>query len=138
MSIHIDVVSAEGQLYGGEANTVFVEAVDGDLAVMARHAPLLTKIRPGPVRIRQDNPGDEEQIFVSGGLLEVQPHLVTVLADTAERAEDIDEAQAEQAKERADAAISESSEQTDIDQARADLAEASARLRMVQQIRKGR
>ncbi|NNC24161.1 F0F1 ATP synthase subunit epsilon [Salinisphaera sp. USBA-960] len=138
MSMQIDVVSAEGQIHSGPAHTVFVEAVEGDMAIMPRHAPLLTRIRPGPVRIRQEDSSEDAQIFVSGGLLEVQPNLVTVLADMAERAEDIDEAEADKAKQRAEDAVNAAEEQSDIERAQAELAEAAARLQMVKKIRGSR
>ncbi len=136
-SIQVDIVSAEGQIFAGEASVLFVEAVEGDMAIMPRHAPLLTKIRPGPVRLRHEN-AEEQQIFVSGGLLEVQPKLVTVLADTAERIEEIDEAEAEKAKERAEAAVSNADQDSDIQRAQAELTEAAARLQMVKQWRNRR
>src|SRR5690625_7270942 len=99
MPLHVDVVSAEGELYAGKADMVFVAAEMGEVGIAPRHAPLLTRIRPGALRVQREGK-PEEQFFVSGGILEVQPHLVTVLADTAERAEDLDEAAAEQAKKR--------------------------------------
>src|SRR5690625_7580746 len=89
MKIHVDVVSAEGEIYSGSANMVFAPGEMGEIGIMPQHAPLLTRLKPGDLRVQVE--GEKEQdIFVSGGLLEVQPHLITVLADTAERAEDID------------------------------------------------
>lgn len=137
MNIHVDVVSAEGEVYSGSASMVFVEAEMGEMGILPRHAPLLTRIRPGQVRIRHDDAA-EEQFFVSGGLLEVQPHLVTVLADTAERAADIDEAEAARAKQRAEEAIARAEDRVDMARAQAELAEAVARLHLVQKIRDGR
>jgi F-type H+-transporting ATPase subunit epsilon len=137
MNIHVDVVSAEGQLYSGSASMVVVAAEMGEVGIMPRHAPLLTHIRPGPVRIQHED-AQEEQFFVSGGLLEVQPHLVTVLADTAERAADIDEAEAEKAKQRAEEAVSKAQDHIDLERAQNELVEAAARLDMVKKIRTGR
>lgn len=137
MKIHVDVVSAEGEIYSGSANTVFAPAEMGEIGILPRHAPLLTRLKPGNLRVQAE--GEEEhQVFVSGGLLEVQPHLITVLADTAERAEDIDEAEAEKAKERAEQAVSEAEDKTDLERAQLELTEAAARLEMVRRIRSGR
>lgn len=137
MKIHVDVVSVEGEIFTGSASIVFAPAEMGEIGIMPRHAPLLTRLKPGNLRIRDEN-DDEEQVFVSGGLLEVQPHLITVLADTAERAEDIDEAEAEKAKERAEQAVSEAEGEVDLARAQLELTEAAARLEMVRRIRTGR
>ncbi|MGN8157833.1 F0F1 ATP synthase subunit epsilon [Salinisphaera sp. RV14] len=137
MKIHVDVVSVEGEIFSGSASIVFAPAEMGEIGIMPSHAPLLTRLKPGNLRIRDEN-DDEEQVFVSGGLLEVQPHLITVMADTAERAQDIDEAEAEKAKERAEQAVSEASDKVDIERARHELTEAAARLEMVRRIRSGR
>ena len=104
MTVHCDIVSAEKQLFSGLVELVVAAGVEGDLGVMPGHAPLLTRLKPGPVRVKKQN-GDEEVFYVSGGFLEVQPKLVTVLADTAERAQDMDGAQAEEAKQRAKEAL---------------------------------
>jgi F-type H+-transporting ATPase subunit epsilon len=109
--------------------------VEGDLGVMPGHAPLLTRLKPGPVRVKKQN-GDEEVFYVSGGFLEVQPKLVTVLADTAERAQDMDGAQAEEAKQRAKEALEGKNADMDYSRAAITLAEASARLRTIEQIKK--
>lgn len=93
MTVHCDIVSAERQLYSGLVEMVVAAGVEGDLGVMPGHAPLLTRLKPGPVRVKTQN-GDEQVFYVSGGFLEVQPKLVTVLADTAERAQDMDQAEA--------------------------------------------
>ena len=103
MTIHVDIVSAEKEIFSGPAEMVFASAVMGEVGILPRHAPLLTQLRPGQVRIKTPS-GEEEFFYVSGGMLEVQPHVVTVLADTAERAKDLDEAAAQQAKERAEQA----------------------------------
>ncbi len=136
MQLHVDVVSAEGQIYSGSADMVFVAAEMGEVGIAPRHAPLLTRIRPGQVRIQLS--GEEHAFFVSGGVLEVQPHLVTVLADTAERAEDIDEAAAEKARQRAEEAVSQADDHVDMERAQAELAEAAARLDMVRKLRTNR
>ncbi|MES1941001.1 ATP synthase F1 subunit epsilon [Salinisphaera sp. T5B8] len=134
MKLHVDLVSAEGQIYSGSATMVFVAAELGEVGIAPRHAPLLTRMRPGQVRIQQEGQ-DEQQFFVSGGVLEVQPHLVTVLADTAERAADIDEAAAEKAKQRAEEELAKAEDKMDIAQAQAELAEAAARLSIVKKLR---
>ena len=134
MKIHVDVVSVEGEIFSGSASIVFAPAEMGEIGIMPRHAPLLTRLKPGNLRIR-DEDDNEEQVFVSGGLLEVQPHLITVMADTAERAEDIDEAEAEKAKERAEQALSEAEDKIDLERAQLELTEAAARLDMVRRLR---
>ena len=103
-TIHVDIVSAEGEIFSGEASMVFAPAVMGDIGIAPRHAPLLTTLRPGEVRVQTPD-GEEQFFYVSGGAIEIQPHLVTVLADTALRAKDIDEAAALQAKQRAEEAL---------------------------------
>lgn len=134
MKLHVDLVSAEGQIYSGEASMVFVAAEMGEVGIAPRHAPFLTRMRPGQVRIQAEGE-QEQQFFVSGGVLEVQPHLVTVMADTAERAADIDEAQAEKAKRRAEEAIENADDRVDLARAQAELAEAAARLHLVRNLR---
>src|SRR3569833_1807632 len=100
MAMHVDIVSAEAEIYSGRAQMVFAPAVMGEVGIMPRHTPLLTKIRPGEVRIRTEG-GTEESFYVSGGMLEVHPHVVTIIADTAARAKDLDEAIALAARRRA-------------------------------------
>lgn len=134
MPLHVDVVSAEGELFADKADMVFVAAEMGEVGIAARHAPLLTRIRPGALRVQREGQ-PEEAFFVSGGILEVQPHLVTVLADTAERAEDLDEAAAEQAKKRAQEAVSQAEEHIDLSKAQQELAEAEARVNLIQRLR---
>ena len=109
-TIHVDIVSAEGEIFSGEATMVFAPAVMGEIGIAPRHAPLLTTLKPGEVRV-QTPAGDEQFFFVGGGAIEVQPHLVTVLADTALRAKDIDEAAAMQAKQRAEEALKDRGDQ---------------------------
>ena len=135
MTVHCDIVSAEKQLFSGLVELVVAAGVEGDLGVMPGHAPLLTRLKPGPVRVKKQN-GDEEVFYVSGGFLEVQPKLVTVLADTAERAQDMDGAQAEEAKQRAKEALEGKNADMDYSRAAITLAEASARLRTIEPIKK--
>src|SRR6201988_340622 len=103
-TIHVDIVSAEGELFSGEATMVFATGLEGDLGIAPRHAPLLTLLKPGEVRVQTPD-GKEQHFFVGGGALEVQPNKITVLADTAMRAHDIDEAAALEAKQRAEEAV---------------------------------
>lgn len=135
MTMHVDIVSAEAEIYSGPAHMVFAPGVMGELGIMPRHTPLLTKIKPGEVRIRTPE-GTEEFFFVSGGMLEVQPHVVTILADTAARAKDIDEAAAVAAKQRAEQALKDQKGEIDLAQAEAELAEAIAQLKAIQSLRK--
>jgi len=134
MTMHIDIVSAEEEIYSGTCEMVFAPLETGEVGVMPRHAPLLARMKPGEVRVRK---GSEEQMFVvSGGLLEIQPHVVTVLADTAVRAHDLDEAQAQEAKQRAEEALRDRKSDMDIARAQAELAEAMAQLRAIEKLRK--
>lgn len=134
-TLRVDIVSAEEQLYEGEANMVIAPAVEGDVGIAPRHAPLLTRLRPGELRIVLE--GEEEFFFyASGGLLEVQPHQVTVLADTAIRARDIDEAAALEAKRRAEEKLQMQKDDIDYSQVQAELAEAMAQLRALESLRK--
>jgi F-type H+-transporting ATPase subunit epsilon len=136
-SIHVDIVSAEGQMFSGEANAVFVPGSQGELGIYPRHAPLLTTLKAGEVRVLAD--GQDEQVFyVGGGALEVQPHLVTVLADTAARARDLDEAEALAAKQRAEEAVRGRGDKLEIAEAQAELARAVAQLRAIERLRKKR
>ena len=134
-TIHVDIVSAEGQIFSGEANQVFVPGSQGELGIYPRHAPLLTTLKPGDVRVHVD--GQEEQVFyVGGGALEVQPHQVTVLADTAARARDLDEAAALAAKQRAEEAVRSRGDKVDVAAAQAELLRAVAQLRAIERMRK--
>ncbi len=133
MTIHVDIVSAEKEIYSGLAEMVFVPLVTGEIGVLPRHAPLLARMKPGEVRVRTAT--EELNFYVSGGLLEVQPHVVTVLADTAVRAKDLDEAAAIKAKERSEAALRNRQTSIDYAKAQAELAEAVAQLRAIQKLR---
>jgi F-type H+-transporting ATPase subunit epsilon len=135
MTVHVDIVSAEAAIFSGLATMVFAPGVMGELGIMPRHAPLLTKIKPGEVRIVTDE-GNEEFFYVSGGMLEVQPHVVTILADTAARAKDLDEAAAQAAKERAEQALKDQKGEMDLAEAEAQLAEAIAQIKAIQSLRK--
>ena len=135
MTVHVNIVSAEAEIFSGLATMVFAPGEMGELGIMPRHAPLLTKIKPGEVRIRTED-GNEEFFYVSGGMLEVQPNLVTVLADTAARAKDLDEAAAQAAKQRAEQALKDRKGDIDLAQAEAELAEAIAQIKAIQSLRK--
>jgi F-type H+-transporting ATPase subunit epsilon len=136
-TIHVDIVSAEGQIYAGDANMVFVPASEGEIGIAPRHAPLLTTLKPGEVRVQID--GQEEQVFyVGGGALEIQPKQVTVLADTAARARDLDEAAANEAKRNAENVIAGRKDKMELAEAQAELARAIAQLRAIDRIRKKR
>lgn len=133
-TIHVDIVSAEKSIYSGSAKMVFAPAEMGEIGIAPRHSPLLTRIGAGEVRV-QTQEGEELEFFVSGGMLEVQPHLVTVLADTALRAHDMDEAAAMKAKQEAEEALADKAGEIDMARAQAELAEAAARLRFVQKMK---
>jgi F-type H+-transporting ATPase subunit epsilon len=135
MSIHVDIVSAEGQIHTGEAKMVFAPAEMGEVGISPRHAPLLTRLKPGAVRVQTES-GEELAFFVGGGILEVQPHLVTVLADTALRAKDVDEAAAAQAKQRAEEAMSNAKSEVDLVRAQAELVQAAALMQFLDKIKK--
>ena len=133
-TIQVDIVSAEGEIYSGDANMVFAPARMGEVGIAPRHAPLLTTLKPGEVRV-EDPEGKEHFFYVTGGMLEIQPHLVTVLADTALRGDQLDEAAALAAKEQAEKALEGVSDETDIVRAQAELAEAEARYRAAQKLK---
>lgn len=135
MTLHVDIVSAEEEIFSGTANMVFAPAEMGEVGIAPRHTPLLTRLKPGEVRVQVE--GKEEQFFyVSGGMLEIQPHIVTVLADTAKRAKDLDEAAALRVKERAEKAMEDKQTDFDYAKAKAELAEAMAQLRTIRHLRK--
>jgi F-type H+-transporting ATPase subunit epsilon len=133
-TIQVDIVSAEGEIYSGDANMVYAPARMGEVGIAPRHAPLLTALKPGEVRV-EDPDGKEHFFYITGGMLEIQPHLVTVLADTALRGDQLDEAAALSAKEQAEKALEGVSEETDIIRAQAELAEAEARYRAAQKLK---
>lgn len=137
MTIHVDIVSAENEIFTGQAEAVFASAVEGEVGIYPRHTPLLTRLKAGEVRVLKSN-GEEEQFYVSGGMLEVQPHVVTVLADTAARAADVDEAAALQAKADAERALNDKSAKRDLAEAQKELAEAMAQLRAIERMRKSK
>lgn len=137
-TIHVDVVSAEESIFSGEAEFVVLPGEVGELGIYPRHTPLITRIKPGEVRIKPTGGGDEELIFVAGGILEVQPGLVTVLADTAIRGHDLDEAKAGEAKKRAEEAMQNQTSKLEIAKAQAELAQAVAQLAAIQKLRKKR
>ena len=136
-TIHVDIVSPEGQMFTGEATMVFVPGIEGELGIAPRHAPLLTTLAAGVVRVVVEGQ-DEQSFYVGGGALEVQPHAVSVMADTAARAHDIDEAAAQAAKARAEEAVRGQVDKMDIAAAQAELARATAQLRAIEQLRKKR
>ncbi len=135
MTVHVDIVSAEKEIFSGLAEMVFASAELGEVGIAPRHAPFISKLNPGEVRVRI-NDRENESFYVSGGLLEVQPHVVTVLADTAIRAKDIDEAAALEAKARAEEALTDKTGKIDYAKAQAQLAEAIMQLRTLDKLRK--
>jgi F-type H+-transporting ATPase subunit epsilon len=137
-TIHVDIASAEGELFSGPATVVFAPASQGDLGIYPRHAPLLTLLKAGEVRVQTPPDGEEHHFFVGGGVLEVQPNKVTVLADTALRAKDIDEAAALAAKQRAEEALKEKVGLITLAEAQAELARAAAQLKIIARLRKVR
>ncbi len=136
VSIHVSIVSAEGEIFSGEAKMVFAPGQLGEIGIAPRHAPLLTNLKPGEVRV-QPPEGEEQFFYVSGGILEVQPQLVTVLADSAVRAEDLDEAAALEAREKAREALEGRHGEIDLERAQRDLVDAEARYRAAEKL-KGR
>ncbi|MDE2428462.1 MAG: F0F1 ATP synthase subunit epsilon [Burkholderiales bacterium] len=137
-TIHVDVVSAEELIFSGEAEFVALPGEAGELGIYPKHTPLITRIKPGAVRIKVPGKTDEEFVFVAGGLLEVQPDAVTVLADTAIRGHDLDEAKAAEAKKMAEEALLNRDSLIDYAQAQAELASAIAQLAAIQKLRQKR
>lgn len=135
-TIHLDVVSAEESIFSGEAEFVAAPARMGEIGVYPRHAPLITTIKAGALRVKVPNQAEETLIFISGGLLEVQPGVVTVLADTAIRGADLDEAKAAEAKRAAEEAMANNVSDVDYARAQAELAEAMAQLQAIERLRK--
>ena len=135
MILHLDIVSAEAEIFSGVAEMVFAPAMMGEVGILPRHTPLLTVLRPGEVRVKIPD-GEEQVFYVSGGILEIQPHVVTILSDTALRAHDVDEAAALEAKQHAEQAMRDRKSDFDYAQAQAELAEAVAQLQTIQRLRK--
>ena len=136
-TIHVEIVSAEGEIYSGDAEMVIAPAKLGDVGITPRHAPLMTNLRPGEVRIQVPDTEEEIFIYVTGGVLEVQPHLVTVLADSAMHGDQLDEQAALDAQKSAEEALAGATEKADIEHAQLQLVEAAARYRAAQKL-KGR
>jgi len=134
MTIHVDIVSAEEQIFSGLAEMVYAPASMGEVGIAPRHAPLISPLKPGEVRLDLGD-GKEEFFFISGGILEVQPHVVTILSDTAIRAHDLDEAAALEAKKRAEAALSDQKTDIDVAKARAEIAAAAAQIAAIQKLK---
>ena len=135
-TVHIDVVSAEASIFSGEAEFVAAPASAGEVGIYPNHAPMITTIKPGALRIKQTDVAEETLIFISGGILEVQPGVITVLADTAVRGQDLDEAKAIAAKAAAEEAIKNRTSDMDYAKAQAELAEAAAQIQAIQRLRK--
>ena len=134
-TVRCDIVSAHAEIFSGEAKMVFATGVSGELGISPRHAPLITQLKPGPVRVLQAN--DEEAFFfVSGGILEVQPHIATVLADTALRGEDLDQAAAEAARAEAERQLADRTGEMEVAEAQAQLSQAMAQLAALEHLRK--
>ena len=136
-TLNVDIVSAEGEIYSGVAGMFYAPAQMGEIGVAPRHAPLLTALRPGEVRV-VDEAGDEQFFYITGGMIEVQPTMVTILADTALRGDELDEAAALEAQEAAREALAGASETTDLQRAQQELAEAEARYRAAQKMKAAR
>ncbi len=135
MTVHVDIVCAEGAIHSGVASMVYAPGEMGELGIAPRHSPLITRLKPGDVRVETEN-GEMAHFYVSGGMLEVQPDVVTVLADTAIRAENIDEAKALEAKRRAEDALAGQTAEFEYAKAQVELAEAIAQLRAIEKLRK--
>ncbi len=139
MTMHVDIVSAEQAIYSGTAEEIIAPAELGDLGILARHTPLVSRLRAGEVRVKPKIDSDEEiSIFVSGGIVEIQPHVVTILADTGMRAEDLDEAKALEAKQRAEEALADNKGEVELAKAQAELISAAAQIHLIQELKKRR
>jgi len=134
-TVHIDVVSAEESIFSGEAEFIAAPAQMGEVGIYPRHAPMITSIKPGALRIKLADKNEDQLIYISGGILEVQPGVVTVLADTAIRGHDLDEAQASAAKKAAEEAMKNRTSDVDYAKAQAELAEAIAQIQAIQKLR---
>ncbi len=138
MTIHVDIVSAEGEIHSGLAEMVYARAELGEVGIAPRHAPMITRLSPGEVRVDPGEGKEMQHFYVNGGILEVQPHRVTILADTAIRAADIDEAAVLEAKRRAEDALAGRASEMELAKAQAELAETVAQLRAIERLRKTR
>lgn len=136
MTMHLDIVSAEEEIFSGTVHEVYAPSKSGEVGIFPRHTQLLSQLTAGEVRIKPEH-GEMLHFFVSGGMLEVQPHVVTVLADTAIRAKDLDEAQALEAKQRAEEAMGDREAEMDFARAQTELIQAEAQLRMIRNLRRG-
>ena len=134
-TIAVEIVSAEESIWSGTGTMVYAPAEMGEVGIAPQHAPLLTRLKPGEVRVQQEN-GEEQFFYVSGGLLEIQPHVVTVLSDTALRAADLDEAKAQEAIKQAERDLQEKTSEMELAKAKAELVQAVAQLRAVEKLRK--
>jgi F-type H+-transporting ATPase subunit epsilon len=134
-TVRCDVVSAHGEVFSGDVAMVFATGVSGELGITPRHAPLITQLKPGPVRV-QDANGEEQFFFVGGGIIEVQPHIITILADTAMRGDDLDEAAARAAKAEAERELADRTGEMEVAEAQAKLLEAVAQLQAMERLRK--
>ena len=135
-TIHVDVVSAEESIFSGEAEFVVLPGEEGELGIYPKHAPLITRIKPGSVRIKVPGQAEEELVYIAGGVLEVQPDVITVLADTAIRGHDLDEAKALEAQQRAREAMQDRTAKMEYAKALAEFAEASAQIAAIRKLRK--
>ena len=135
-TLHVDIVSAEEAIFSGEATMVIAPGEAGELGILPEHVPLITRIKPGTVRVIQADGGEEEVIYVSGGILEVQPDVVTILADTSVRAHNLDEAKALEAKRMAEEALANRGSSMDVATAQGELAEAAAQIAAIRKLRK--
>ncbi len=136
MTVHVDIVSAEGELYSGQGEMIYAPAVMGEIGIAPRHAPLVTRLKPGDVRVDPGGGKPMEHFYVSGGIIEVQPFRVTIMADSGVRATDLDEAAALEAKKRAEEALANKTGEMEIAKAQAELAEAVAQLQTIEKLRK--
>ncbi len=136
MTVHVDIVSAEGELFSGQGEMIYAPAVMGEIGIAPRHAPLVTRLKPGDVRVDPGGGKPMEHFYVSGGIIEVQPFRVTIMADSGVRATDLDEAAALEAKKRAEEALANKTGEMEIAKAQAELAEAVAQLQTIEKLRK--
>ncbi|MCY3768777.1 MAG: F0F1 ATP synthase subunit epsilon [Gammaproteobacteria bacterium] len=135
-TIQVEIVSAEEAIWSGEGTMVFAPGVSGELGIAPRHTPLITQLKPGDVRVQQED-GEQQFFFITGGLMEVQPHLVTVLSDTAMRGEDLDEASAQESMKKAEERLKESSaDDQDYAEMKAELAAYAAQIRAIEKLKK--